>query len=172
MGRDGYARMSVDAIAAEAGVTKPTVYARYPSKEELAKAALMALAESRDRTAPEETGDTRRDLVAHLRHFQGGVGRPFGVALVGAVIAEEHETPDLLALYREHIVRPRRLMIRHVLERARDRGELRAGADLDLAVNALVGAYYAQYLEGTPFSESWADSVVAQALEGLLARAT
>ena len=53
MARDGYARMSVDAVAAEAGVSKPTLYLRYPSKAALATAAL---AHVREETAPREDG--------------------------------------------------------------------------------------------------------------------
>ena len=167
LGRDGYARMSVDAIAARAGVTKPTIYLRWPSKAALAAAALMELAAARERTVPVETGDTYVDLVAQARHFQSGVSRPFGISLVGAVLAEEHETPELLALYRKHIVAPRRALLRRVLEHARERGELRTDADLDLAVNMLVGAYYAQHLAGKPFARDWAEQVVDTVVTGL-----
>ena len=121
MARDGYARMSVDAVAREAGVSKPTLYLRYPSKAALATAAL---AHAREQTAPRDTGDTRADLIATLRHFRTGVERPFGMALVGTALAEEHHTPELLAQFRENLVEPRRQMLRSVLERARARGEL------------------------------------------------
>ncbi|MFN8662177.1 MAG: TetR/AcrR family transcriptional regulator [Thermomicrobiales bacterium] len=167
LARDGYARMSVDAVAASAGVTKPTIYRRYRSKAELAEAALAALAAERDASAPDQTGDLRADLVAQLRHFRAGVSRPYGVALVGTVLAEEHETPELLTRYREQIVAPRRRMIRAVLDAAAERGELRPGADLDLAVNALVGAFYAQALAGDPFPADWEERSVATILAGL-----
>jgi hypothetical protein len=64
-------------------------------------------------------------------------------------------------------VAPRRGAILAVLEAARERGELRAGADLDAAVQALVGAYYAQYLAGAPFPRRWPGSVVDVVLDGL-----
>lgn len=169
LARDGYARMSLDAVAALAGVTKPTIYRRYQGKAALAEAALAALAATRDESVPVATGVLRADLVAQLRHFRRGVSRPAGVALVGTVLAEEQETPGLLALYRERIVTPRRRLIRRVLELAVARGELRPDADLDLAGNALIGAYYAQYLAGTPFPDDWEEQVVAVILDGLLA---
>jgi AcrR family transcriptional regulator len=167
LGRDGYARMSLDAVAAEAGVTRPTIYRRYAGKADLAEAALAALAARRDESLPAETGDLRTDLVAHLRHFKEGVSRPFGVALVGTVLAEERETPGLLAMYRERIVGPRRRLIRGVLERAVARGGLRPGADLDAAVNALVGAFYAHYLVGAPFAADWEERVVETVVAGI-----
>ena len=165
MARDGYARMSVDAVAAEAGVSKPTLYLRYPSKAALATAALAHL---REQTAPRETGDTRADLIAQLRHFHAGVERPFGMAMLGTVLAEEHHTPELIAQFREHVVEPRRRMLRSVLERARTRGELRADADLETAVNALVGSYYAGFLAGTPTPRDWPHRVAAILLDGIL----
>lgn len=168
LGRDGFARMSLDAIAAEAGVTKPTIYRRYQSKAALAAAALAALGASRDRTSPAPMGDLRADLAAQLRHFRRGVSRPYGVALVGTVLAEEQETPELLALYREQIVAPRRQLFRRILEGARERGEVRTDADLDLAVNALVGAFYAHYLAGGPFPDDWDERAVDTVLRGIL----
>ena len=164
LGRDGYARMSLEAVAAEAGVPKPTIYRRYPSKTALAEAALAALAAARDDSRPAMTGDLRQDVIAHLRHFRQGVSRPYGVALVGTVLAEEAETPELLALYRERIVAPRRTMVGRVLQDAQARGELPQGMDIDLMVNALVGAYYAQYLAGTPFPDDWEERLVETVL--------
>lgn len=164
MARDGYARMSVDAVAAAAGVSKPTLYLRYPSKAALATAAL---AHAREVTAPATTGETRADLVALLRHFRTGVERPFGMAMVGTVLAEEHHTPELVAQFRKQLVEPRRRMLRSVLEDARERGELAADADLDTAVNALVGSFYAGYLAGARIPDDWPERAVELVLAGL-----
>ncbi len=165
MARHGYARMSVDAIAAEAGVTKPSIYLRFPGGK--AEVATMALASARDRRTVPETGDTREDLIRHLQYFRGGVSRPFGMSMIGTVLAEAHDTPTLLMYFRKHVVDPRRAMLRRVLEGARDRGELKPGADIATAVNLLIGAYYAQYLAGAPFAEDWAGRVVDTTLMGL-----
>jgi AcrR family transcriptional regulator len=163
MARDGYARMSVDAVAAGAGVSKPTLYLRYPSKAALATAAL---AHVRHQTTPRETGDTRADLVALLRHFRSGVERPFGMAMVGTVLAEEHHTPELFTQFRQRLVEPRRQMLGGVLERAKARGEVADDADLETAVNMLVGSYYANYLAG-PVPRDWAERAVELILDGL-----
>jgi AcrR family transcriptional regulator len=164
MARGGYARMTIDEVASEAGVSRPTVYLRYGDKAELATAALAA---HRDRGRPEETGETQADLVARLRHFRRGLERPFGMATIGSVLAEEQATPRLLDLFRERVVEPRRRELREVLEHALDRGELRDDADIEAAVNMLVGSYYAQYLAGVPFPEDWPEGVVDTVLDGL-----
>lgn len=164
MARSGYAGMSIEEVAAEAGVSRPTIYLRYPGKAELATAALASY---RDRGRPQETGDTHADLVARLRHFRRGVERPFGMAMIGSVLAEEHATPELLMLFRERVVEPRRRELGEVLEHARERDELREEADAEAAVNMLVGSYYAQYLAGGSFSDDWPEAVVGMILTGL-----
>jgi AcrR family transcriptional regulator len=166
MSRHGYARLSIDEVATAAGVTRPTIYLRYRNKEELVMAALAA---DRERTsvAP-ATGDLRTDLVAALRHFQASVERPFEVTLIGTGVAEEHENPELLRLYREHIVEPRRRMLRGVLEQAAARGQLAESVDIGFAINLLLGSYYAQYLDGTPIGQDWPERVIEALLPNLL----
>ena len=167
MAEQGYARMSVDAVASRAGVSKPTLYLRHPSKAALATAAVASL---RSSPRPEPTGDTRADLVALLRLFRSGVERPYGIAMIGTVLAEEAHTPELMRLFRERLVQPRRRELREILTRARDRGELRTDADVDGAVALLVGAYYAQYLAGDPFPRDWPEPQVDIVLAGLAVR--
>ena len=165
MARNGYAGMTFEEVAAEAGVSRPTIYLRYSGKAELATAALGSY---RDLGRPEETGEVRADLIARLRHFRKGIERPFGMAMVGSVLAEEQNTPELLALFRERLVEPRREELREVLEHAKERGELRKGGDVEAAVNMLIGSYYAQYLAGQPFPEGWPAAAVDTVLVGIL----
>jgi len=140
---EGYSRMSVDAVAASAGASKPTLYRRWESKADLATAALgtMRLAE-----LPIDTGSAKGDLEAALDNFCDSLLRPNGMALIGTVLAEEAHTPDLLRLFRERLVAPRRQILRDILEQAAKAGELRRNANLEASVNMLIGAIYARYL--------------------------
>jgi len=140
---DGYNRMSVDAVAVEAGVSKPTIYRRWATKADLATAAVRTL---QLLEPPVATGSNKGDLLRTLENFAKSLLRPNGMSLIGTVIAEEFHTPDLIRLFRERIVAPRRQMLRDILERARTQGEVRPDADLDCVVNLLVGAFYARYL--------------------------
>jgi AcrR family transcriptional regulator len=160
----GYARMSMDAIAADAGTTKPTIYRRWPGKEELAVAALARF-QAQDQPTP--TGDTAADLETLLRDFQKKLLRPNGMAMIGTLLAEESHTPKLLALFREKIVAPRRAGLLKILKAARDRGELAGDADLEAAVNLLVGSFYARYLSGDGIPRDWAARVVRLVLRAL-----
>ena len=164
LGERGYARMSMDAVATRAGVSKPTVYLRHPTKADLATAAIASM---RAQPRPAPTDDVRADLIKHLRLLRAGLERPNGMTMLGTVLAEEHETPELLALFRERLVAPRRRELRAVLEAARERGELRRGADLDAAVTALVGAFLARYLAGESLGGRFVTSVVDTVLDGL-----
>jgi AcrR family transcriptional regulator len=154
-------------VAAEAGVSRPTVYLRYGSKAELAAAAVGAF---RERSLPAGTGVTRADLIAQLRHFRRGIERQHGVAMIGTLLAEEPHTPELLERFREQAIGPRRGELRAVLEEARDRGELDEGADLDAAVSMLVGSYYAAYLAGHTLPRTWPATEVDAVLRGLAPR--
>jgi AcrR family transcriptional regulator len=160
----GYARMSVDAVAARAGVSKPTIYLRHPTKAELATAAIASM---RVQPRPAPTDDLRADLLAHLELLRQGLVRPNGMTMLGTVLAEEHETPELLALFRERLVTPRRQELRAVLEAARDRGDLRPDANLEVAVNALVGAFFARYLAGEPLGGRFSSTLVDTVLFGV-----
>jgi AcrR family transcriptional regulator len=160
----GYARMTVDAVAARARVSKPTIYLRHPTKAELATAAIASM---RVQPRPAPTEDLRADLIAHLRLLRAGLERPNGMTMLGTVLAEENDTPELLALFRERLVAPRRRELRAVLQAARDRGEVRLGANLDIAVNALVGAFFARYLAGEPIGGRFVSALVDSVLDGV-----
>jgi AcrR family transcriptional regulator len=164
LARDGYARMSLDAIAEETGVSKPTIYRRWSGKADLATAALRTLQLAEP---PVDTGSTPGDLTGILENFSRSLQRPNGLSLIGTVLAEEAHTPELLQLFRERIVAPRRAMLRAVLERADARGELRPGADLDIAVSLLVGGFYARYLAGGRIPPAFAGQVVDIVWKGI-----
>jgi AcrR family transcriptional regulator len=164
LSEEGYSRMSIDSIAAECGTGKPTIYRRWPSKADLALAAVKALQLSEP---PVDTGTTRGDLVGILRNFRKNLLRPNGMSLVGTVLAEEGHTPELLALFRERLVAPRRTALTAVLERAKRKGELKRGVRIGPAVNMMVGAFYAHYLASPDVPEDYPEQVVAIVWRGI-----
>ncbi len=164
LAHDGYARMSMDAVASEAGVTKPTVYRRWSSKADLATAALAEL--QGDERHP-STGSAASDLRVILSSLQRTLFRPDGLAIIGAVMVEERHTPELITLFRERVVHPRRAMLRHVLEKAEARGDLRPDADIDAAVTMLIGSFYAHCLTGDKMPRTWARRIVNTVWNGI-----
>ncbi len=164
LAEEGYSRMSIDGVAAAAGVSKPTIYRRWPGKADLATAAICTI-----RLAEPEVsnGSTVGDLTAALQNFSRSLLRPNGMALVGTVLAEEGHTPELLALFRERLVMPRRTIIRGILERARRHRGLRPGVDLDASVSMLVGAFYARYLATSNVPSRFAQTIVETVWPGI-----
>jgi len=160
----GYTRMTLDQVAAAAGVSKSTIFLRWKTKADLVTAALASV---RMTGAPAPTGDARTDLVAILEDFAATVERVQGMALIGTCLAEEAHTPELLTLLRERTVRPRRALLRTVLEQARDRGVIRPDADLDAAISALLGPFYADYMARSSARPGWARLAVDLVLAGL-----
>ncbi|HYF65182.1 MAG TPA: TetR/AcrR family transcriptional regulator [Herpetosiphonaceae bacterium] len=166
MARSGYVRMSMDAVALEAGVTKPTIYRRYPGKLQLALAAIAACCGAHS-SAP--AGSTREALITEIGRVRRALGQPHALSLIGTMLAEERETPELLASFRDQQLAPRRRAVQAILDRAGERGEFRPGADLHVAGAMLLGACFAQGLAGGPLPADWVERVVDAALAGLAA---
>jgi AcrR family transcriptional regulator len=153
----GYEAMSLAAVAEEAGTTRQALYRRWPSKADLATAAIADLSRAHERPP---SADPLADLVRELEAFRSGIGRPDGVSMVGTMLTEATD-PQLVAFYRERVVAPRRARLRAILERARDAGLLDEDADLELAPAMLTGSWYARALAGDPPPRRWAERAAA-----------
>jgi AcrR family transcriptional regulator len=151
LARHGYQAMSVSAIADSAGTTRQAIYRRWPSKADLATAAIAALAHTVEH---ETASDPFAALVAELTDFARGVARPDGLPMVGTMLLGAAD-PDLARLYRQRVVAPRRQRLRAILTAARDAGQLHADADIDTAVPMLTGSWYATALAGRTPPHDW-----------------
>src|SRR5262245_50492603 len=139
----GYQGMSLDGIATRAGVSKPTIYRRWPNKPSLAIGAIELLVAQE---GPVMTGNTRNDLKRQLQHAHDNLQRASSVTLIGTLLAEKERHPRFMETYRERLVRPRRAKIMEILKTAQERGELRADADLDTAALVLTGFLPMSYI--------------------------
>ncbi|MEZ5367329.1 MAG: TetR/AcrR family transcriptional regulator [Bryobacterales bacterium] len=164
MADEGYSAMSIAAIAESAGVTKPALYRRWKSKADLATAALLQL--QTEEPTP-QTGDLEQDLRKALENFQRNLFRPNGMAMIGMLLSEEKRAPELIALFRERITRRRRQIVRSILEAGAARGEIPREADLDVAVNLLIGSFYAKYIADAKAPRNWPERVVRLVLAAL-----
>lgn len=165
---EGYARMSMDQVAVAAGVGKAAIYRRYRSKADLVAAAVAKL---RPLALPPQTGETKTDTLALVRRFTELMTSDPGMAAVGTLLAEESRTPELIEAFRERVMRPRRNVLREVLEEGKKRGELRTDADIELAIDMLIGTYLASHLRGQGIGEDWADRLVEAVWQGITQRA-
>jgi AcrR family transcriptional regulator len=160
---------SVDAIAERAGVSKATIYRWWRTKETL---ALDALHDEWELGTPavRDTGSLHGDLLALLRPWVRLVSRRPYARVVSALIAEARTDPGFAEEYLARLVRPRRDRARVVLERARERGELAAGVDIEIALDVIYGPLWHRLLQGhAPLNDRFVKQLVETALRGLLA---
>jgi AcrR family transcriptional regulator len=167
--RDGYARLTMERVAAESGVAKTTLYRRWPTKAALCMELYQEVAGNE--LGDPDTGDVGSDL----KHVANAVVRlqtktVAGPALIG-LIAEAQVNPDSRPAFLAEFAERRREVTRLVLNRAIERGELRADTDIDLVIDALGGAVTFRLLQGhAPLTREFADALVNLVLCGCRAQ--
>jgi AcrR family transcriptional regulator len=134
---DGYRALTMEAVRERSGVGKATLYRRYGSKEELVKAAIVHL--NSDIPLPDDTGTVVGDFAATAQTIIAGAARTGALTLMPRLLSEVVNDPEMHALFSQHLVEPRRRVVRAIVERAKARGELREDIDPDLAVDLMVG---------------------------------
>ena len=146
--RDGFAAASTDAIAAEAKVSKRTLYVYYPSKEELFADVMRGLTienpqiralESIGEMSPGEEEELRRDLLELAGKLVATMMQPDYLALLRTTIADTHRFPQLGWLFRATV--PERAMrsFASFIERCRERGVVGRDVDGETAARMFVG---------------------------------
>ncbi len=158
--------MSIEEVAARAGVAKATVYRRWHSRGTLALDAFLA--EFKALQPLPDTGTLRDDLLAALRSWVRAVTRtPAGPTLAG-LIAEAQHDPELADAWRARVVEPLRAQHRIMLMRAIDRGQLPGNTDTEVALDLLYGAAYHRLLNGhQPLNDTFVRRVVDVIITGL-----
>jgi len=134
-----YTELSMESVAARAGVGKKTLYRRWPSKAPLVAEAVLEAYGGSGSFPVAETADIRADLQHWLDEHAGFLAQPPNAALIRALIAAAAARPaDGEDLYRQ-LSAPQLAGLTTRLRHAVEGGELRAGADIDAVANALVG---------------------------------
>jgi AcrR family transcriptional regulator len=163
----GFPQLSIEAIAAHAGVSKATVYRWWPSKAALVADAFSVSAEQ-ELQFP-DTGSVHKDMRLQMRQVVRVFRSPRG-KVVAALLAGGQSDPELIAAFRDRFLWPRRRQAYQTLQRGIDRGELRAGLDKDLTLDALYGPIYMRFLiRHSELNEQFADELCELVLGGTLA---
>ncbi|GAA3090308.1 TetR/AcrR family transcriptional regulator [Streptosporangium carneum] len=172
VGEVGYAKLSIEGIAARAGVGKQTIYRWWPSKGAVLFDAFLMLGEGADgEAALPDTGDLESDLKAVLRATVAELNDPRYDEPMRALSTEIAHDPELAAAYLERLDRPMRELKKHRLRAAQRAGHLAEDLDLDVAVDMLWGPLLNRWLQRTgPLTPEYADNVVETALNGLRPR--
>lgn len=167
--RRGYNRVTIEAIAAAAGAGKQTIYRWWPSKAALYLEAYSGFAA--EQKLRFDTGSFAGDLRFLLRRLFRIYAATPARAILAGLIAETQSDRRVAKELTAHLVRGRRHLIRQILERGRNRGEVRANADLDFTVDTISGAVWFRLLLGhAALDNRFADKLVAQIRHGIAAR--
>jgi AcrR family transcriptional regulator len=165
LAEQGYARMSIAVVADAAGVSRPAIYRRFKTKADLAMAALDARID--EQASPPPDLDVESALIQALRHLANRLRDKHSMALIGTLLVEEEQTPELIRLFRERLWATRANLLREIIDRGRERGELRKIVDSDVVVGMLIGALYAAHLSLAKIPHDWPARAVRAALDGM-----
>ncbi|MDQ1713050.1 MAG: hypothetical protein QOE45_2500 [Frankiaceae bacterium] len=172
---EGFDRVSMDAVAARAGVGKATIYRRWPSKEALVIDAVARRSDPMPDPPPPgvfPVGPIREQLTALLEGVAAmsrtGVGR-----LLPCMVGASVSNPALATHYRERIIAPRRARLAELLTKAVEVGALREDLDVDLAIDLVVGPllYRIVFASDLPMPEGHCARLVDELMQGLAVQA-
>ncbi len=167
----GYAAMTMDAVAERAGAGKSTVYRRWPSKVRLTVDSLLCSKQIGIAEVP-DTGSLREDLLSAGTLMM----RLKNDELMSGLVSAIRDEPEVAGVFHEQFVIGRVRLMRQILERARQRGEVVEGADLDMiAAVAPAMLHYRKVVAHLPmdleFAERLVDSVILPLVTGRISAA-
>jgi AcrR family transcriptional regulator len=162
----GYDRMTIDAIAARSGVSKPTLYRRWPhGKPELVADAIRE--RHAERVPMPDTGSLRGDLLALIEAQTGKLLDE--VHLACGLVTQLRASEELAAVMREHVIAAERARYETLLERARERGELAAGRVSPLFADVAGSIVFGRVtITGEPVDRAFVEELVDHVLLPIL----
>lgn len=154
----GYGALSIESVAAAAGVAKTTIYRRWPAKRELVVAALGT---ETPFAPPPPDIDSRQALDLFVRQAIGMLVDSGAIRILGSLLVEEQREPGLLEIFRERILGPRRGMVEGMLRRGVARGEIRPDIDPLVVTEMVAGAVFGHHaILGLRATDAWIDALV------------
>jgi AcrR family transcriptional regulator len=154
----GYDALSIEAVAREAGVGRPTVYRRHRDKASLVAAAVADTLAAVN-PAPPDSGDPADDLRRVLDNLVGALTTTDFGAAITEIVSPSARHPDLAELCRA-AVEQRRALMRTVLARAEEAGRLRPPG-VETAIDLALGAIYFRLLiSGAPLTQRFVADLV------------
>ena len=162
----GLTAVTVEAIAARSGVSRPTIYRYWPNGHAVAMAAFLASASD----APPASSRARSavgELRSHLRKLADLFASRTGRSVSAMIAASQGET-ELAKAFRNHFFRQSREEGRCILDRLIREGHVRANIDIETALDLLYGPVYLRLLMAhAPLDRGFTDELVDHLLAGL-----
>jgi len=158
----GLEALTVEGVAARAGVGKGTIYRRFPNKVDLVVSAVRCY--TNVDAPPPDTGSTRDDVRALVDGLVEIVTEtPIG-RMLPILVAARARVPELDAAYGE-IVAEKRARSAAVVRRGIERGDFRSDVDVEVVVDAFVSSVFYRFLvSGAPLDDAFVTAVVDSAM--------
>ena len=154
----GIGRLSMESVAKRAGVGKSALYRRWSSKTAMVIAVLSDF--SVELAATPDTGSLRDDIRESVEALRLWLDHPLFSRILPDLVAESGRNPELAELHTRMIGVPRRERAAEIFARARDRGEIAEGTDIELAMDLLAGpVYWRSAVRAQPVDAAYLDSV-------------
>jgi AcrR family transcriptional regulator len=159
----GFAGVTIEGIAARAGVAKQTIYRWWPSKVEVLLDTLIE--DSQQSLALPETGSAIEDARQYLRQLAAFITGDAAGQVLLALIGEAQHDAEMAGVFHARYLDPRRDEERAMLARGVASGELRPDLDADRALDGLLGpVYYRALVTSGPISAAFTDGLVTDVL--------
>ncbi|WP_433381343.1 TetR/AcrR family transcriptional regulator [Streptosporangium sp. CA-115845] len=165
----GYTKLSIEAVAARAGVGKHTIYRRWPSKGLLFLDSLLSLNEPV--LDYPDTGDIVADLRRQIHAAVDLLANPPWGPLFQALVGEAQYDPMVASGLNERFIRPQEDKTVARLRAAKEHGQISPDLDLDLAMAILSGPpYFKLLITQEPLTHDYVDRLVEVLLAGMKPR--
>jgi len=154
---EGYAGVSIDGVAARAGVGKATIYRRWASKAELVVEAVRCGASVDDRLP--DTGDLRADLTSMMQPLIDRL-RGDDAKLLTMFAVERQREPELQEQFNQSVIGKKREHLRHLVALAIERGELPPDTDVELIAEVPPALIWHHALYGLPMADDFLERIL------------
>lgn len=160
--------LSIEGVAAKAGVGKATIYRHWQSKEALISEAIGTIA---DEIEVPDTGNAIEDFTAVLdgmvevaNDAANSSASAFRKLLAGLM-----QTPALMDIYKEQFILPRRNVLKQIIEKGIARGQIKADINIDHLIDIIGGSYfYTVIINDEPISaDAWLERIQPIIMHGI-----
>ncbi len=162
----GLRNFTIEGVAARSGVARTTIYRWWPSKGALAMEGFL------ETTAPDitfpHTRSARADLTVQMRLCAKLLRGPAGRILCG-IVAEAQSDPEIITVFMERYLHPRRREAAAILRRGIDSGEFRADLDIPTVQSALYSPLHLRLLLREPIEDDWVARLADSVMRGCMA---
>lgn len=159
---EGFGRLTIEAVAAKSGVSKPTIYRNWANAAELAMAALMA-----DPAARADLGS--RSLAASLLSQMHALVTAFATTRgrqIALTLAASDPESEMAKAFRNRVILSSREAGRQLISDAAARREITGPADIETVLDMIYAPVFYRLLVGhLPLDTAFADSLVTRALD-------